>query len=114
MQTLKSAIQLKSEEGTRVGTFKVALRQLSEAYEITEAVFGIQNGKPSELEAGYLELDKEYNSVDEALDHIWQENHGVYVVSPEQVLTGTVRKTLSECKSTDNVLDISTLEMIHG
>ena len=101
MQTLKSAIQLKNEQCTRMGLFK------------TESVFGIYEGKPSELQSGYLELDKEYNSVNEALDHIWEDNHAVYVVSPEQVITGTFRKTLSECNSLKNVLDISTLEMIH-
>ena len=113
MQTLKSAIQLKGEQYTRMGLFKTALRNLSDSYEITESVFGIYGGKPAELEAGYLELDKEYNSIDEALDNIWEDNHAVYIVSPEQVLTGTVRKNLSECNSLKNVLDISTLEMIH-
>lgn len=113
MQTLKSAIQLKNEQYTRMGLFKTSLRKLSDAYEITESVFGIYEGKPSELQSGYLELDKEYNSVNEALDHIWDDNHAVYVVSPEQVITGTFRKTLSECNSLKNVLDISTLEMIH-
>ena len=114
MQTLKSAIQLKNEQCTRMGLFKTSLRKLSDAYEITESVFGLFGGKPAELQSGYLELDKEYNSIDEALDHIWEDNHAVYIVSPEQVLTGTVRKNLSECNSLKNVLDISTLEMIHG
>ena len=113
MQTLKSAIQLKNEQCTRMGLFKTSLRKLSDAYEITESVFGIFGGKPAELQSGYLELDKEYNSVDEALDHIWEDNHAVYIVSPEQVITGTVRRNLSECTSLKNVLDISTLEMIH-
>lgn len=113
MQTLKSAIQLKNEQYTRMGLFKTSLRKLSDAYEITESVFGIFGGKPAELQSGYLELAEEYNSVDEALDHIWEDDHAVYVVSPEQVITGTFRKTLSGCNSIKNVLDISTLEIIH-
>ena len=108
----KSTIQTTFEKGTELGLFKTSLRKLSESYEIVESVFGIVGEKPSELMGGFIELDKEYNSIDEALDHVYENTQGVYVVSPEQVITGKIRQTLSQCESTANVLDISTMKMV--
>lgn len=110
--TVKSAIQLANESSTRLSLLKEHVRHINDNYEIEEAVFGISCGKPADLKTGYLELEKEFDSVEEALKFMTRENQGVYIISPDQAAVGTLRENLSSCESTANVLDISSLEMI--
>lgn len=109
---IKSAIQIANEKGTVMGMFKTAVRNLNESYEVHEAVFGIINNRPYELEYGYMEVVKEFDNVDAALDNIYESNQCIYIVNPCQVFIGKHVNNLSDCSDMTNVLDISTLKMV--
>lgn len=109
---MKSAIQENNEKNNLLTKFKLSLIELCDAYIVEESVFGMVGGTPTELMSGYFEAEAEYNSLDDALTDMHELDECIYIVSPEQVLRGTYKSNLSECREDKPVVDIDTLEKI--
>lgn len=112
----KSKIQLMIESNARVYQLKNMVREFVEKYDTDNKIFGLSDGTPLELEKGYMEIESTYENLEDALDHINQENQCIQILGREKVgrtyRVGTV-KQLSECKINDfTVVDINKLREI--
>lgn len=107
----KSLIHAEIDRQKTVTAFKQYMRKMNEEYEIVEAVFGINGTVPSEAVSGYIDVKEEFSDIESALKKFSKLDDCLYVVSPEQVILGTLRPCLSECLAS-NIVDVSTLEKV--
>ena len=104
----KSLIQQIQESRSIISNFKRELIRLSKSYDIINAIFPVSESCLS-TKNGYLEMLKEYNSIQEALQDVESLDDCLYIVNPEQVILGKYKNSINECKQEINVLDCSTL-----
>lgn len=105
----KSTIQQIQEERNAVASFKKEVRRCTKAYDVTEAVFVVHSWNPK---SGYIDMKREFDSIEEALSEVKFTDDCLYVVSPEQVIVGKYKNTISECESSVNILDVSTKTVV--
>ena len=110
----KSKIQIVLEINERLHKLKDAVREFVMYYDTDNMIYGLENGKPTQLQKGFLSVEKTCENLEEALDTINSENGAIQILNRENngrvYRVGTI-KPLSECNINDNVVvDIKTLQ----
>lgn len=108
----KSIIQQIFEAFQLKNTFKIALEKLMDKYTIEDSVFLFKNGTLHEATEGYFEVEKEFDSLNEAISNCNVHTNGIRVTNNSKFTVGSIRKTISECNSEAQVFDLDRLENI--
>lgn len=107
----KSFIQLQVESIQERAKFANDINKILENYRITDGVFGVNNNNTYELSAGYFVAVKEFNSIDEAIKEMNQNNQAVRITEGKFIL-GDVYQQLSETPDDVDVFSIEFLENV--
>jgi len=108
MQT-KSNIQLVRENLAVRDTFKSNLQELMDKYLVEDSYFTPSRknlGKYDVNNKGYFVFEHEYNTFDEAISNL-TENNTIRIIENKRFQIGKVYEKLSEAKG-DRVIDITT------
>ena len=105
----KSIIQQEIERENIQESFKDGLNSIMDKYTIEDSVFGIVDGRVTEAVSGYFVEEKEYDSIDEAMNDFGK---AVRIQNNEKFTTGTIYKSIAKCPKDQKILDLDTLEYV--
>lgn len=90
------------------------LNDLMDEYIIEDAVFALKNNELYEVVEGFMAVDEEYETLDEAVANFdWKSpNSSIRITRNERFQIGHYYKFLTECGQSDHILDIDKLEDI--
>ena len=105
----RSIIQQQIERENIQESFKDGLNSIMDKYTIEDSVFGIVDGRVTEAVSGYFVEEKEYDSIDEAMNDFGK---AVRIQNNEKFTTGTIYKSIAKCPKDQKILDLDTLEYV--
>lgn len=107
----KSIIQQRIEELHKKDSFRIAIENLMEKYNIEDSVFAFRNDNMREVVEGYFVPDNSYTNIAEAISNCDVNTMAIRVIG-ENFQVGTVFTKISECDENKQVFDLQKLENI--
>jgi hypothetical protein len=107
----KSIIQQTIEKLHEKDSFRIAIENLMEKYNIEDSVFIFKNGNMREVVEGYFVTTNEYDNLAEAISDCDTYTMAIRVIG-ENFQVGKVFSKLSECDENNKVFDLQRLETI--
>lgn len=108
----KSIIQQTVESLKAKDSFRVAIENLMERYNIEDSVFVLKNGFLHEAVEGYFEVENTYDSIDKAVSECNINVMGIRIMNNKLFQTGKLHKSITECAPDKQVFDLDRLENI--
>ena len=105
----KSFIQQQVEAIEERARFANDINKILESYSIEDGVFGISRGNTYELSTGYFVPVQEFDSINEAIREMDQNNQAVRIVENKFIL-GNVYSALSEIEDGKKIFSIEFLD----
>lgn len=107
----KSIIQQTIEKLHEKDSFRIAIENLMEKYNIEDSVFIFKNGDMREVVEGYFVTDSDYTDLSEAISNCDPKTMAIRVIG-EKFQVGTVHSQLFECEQNKRIFDLQLLENI--
>lgn len=105
----KSQIQRRVDDIERISKLKTLVRGFVDKYDTDNMIFGLRNGKPDELVSGYMNIDREYQNLEDALSDISYTNQAVQILGREGARTYRVGRVLPIEQCNGTIVDIHSL-----
>ena len=105
--TQKSLIQTILERNTMIDHLKASILSLYETYTIKGNVFGIRQGHPCEIQAGYFVIESTSDNLQDAIREMKSIDDCIRVYE-DTFQTGSVNNYITECACDKTVIDIET------
>jgi hypothetical protein len=107
----KSIIQQTIEKLQTKDSFRIAIENLMEKYNIEDSVFIFKNGNMREVVEGYFATTAEYDNLAEAISDCDPYTMAIRVIG-ENFQVGTIHNSISECTNNSKVFDLQRLEIV--
>ena len=107
----KSIIQQTIEKLHEKDSFRIAIENLMEKYNIEDSVFVFKNGNMREVVEGYFTTEVDYTDLAEAISNCDTKTMAIRVIG-NNFQVGTVHTNISECPENKKVFDLQSLENI--
>lgn len=107
----KSIIQQTIEALQEKNSFRIAIENLMEKYNIEDSVFVFRNGNMREVVEGYFTIDANYTNLSEAISDCDVRTMGIRVTG-DNFQVGTIHSCISECENSKKVFDLQRLEVV--
>lgn len=105
----RSIIQQQIERENIQESFKNGLNNIMDKYTVENSVFGLVNGRVVEAVRGYFVEEKEYDSIDEAMNDFGK---AIRIQGNKKFITGTIYESIAKCPKDQKILDLDTLEYV--
>ncbi len=105
----RSIIQMQLDAIKERSVLNEHISSIMESYTITDAVFGLYEGKCGEITRGYFVPVKESDDLQECIRDIDLRSQGIRVIDNEKFILGNIFPALYECADEDHVFDIEFL-----
>ena len=105
----RSIIQMQLDAIKERSVLNEYISSIMESYTITDAVFGLYEGKCGEITRGYFVPVKESDDLQECIRDIDLRSQGIRVIDNEKFILGNIFPALYECADEDHVFDIEFL-----
>lgn len=107
----KSIIQQRIEALHEKDSFRIAVENLMEKYNIEDSVFVFRNGNMREAVEGYFVTESDHISLAEAISNCDPKTMAIRVTG-DKFQVGTVHNKISECSENKKIFDLRRLEYI--
>ena len=107
----KSIIQQTIERLHEKDSFRIAIENLMEKYNIEDSVFVFKKGNMREVVEGYFVTDSDYTNLADAISACDPQTMAIRVIG-ENFQVGTVHTKLCEFESNKRIFDLQVLENI--
>ena len=107
----KNIIQQTIEKLQEKNSFRIAIENLMEKYNIEDSVFVFRNGNMREVVEGYFATNTDYNNLSEAISDCDPRTMGIRVMG-DKFQVGTIHNRISECEENKKVFDLQRLENV--
>lgn len=107
----KNIIQQTIEKLHEKDSFRIAIENLMEKYNIEDSVFVFKNGNMREVVEGYFTTDNEYTELSEAISACDPYYMAIRVMG-NTFQVGTIHNCISECEENKKVFDLKRLEVV--
>lgn len=107
----KSIIQQKIEALHEKDSFRIAIENLMEKYNIEDSVFVFRNGNMREVVEGYFVTESDHIDLAEAISNCNPHTMAIRIMG-EKFQVGIVYNKISECSENKKILDLRRLEYI--
>lgn len=107
----KSIIQQAVEKLHEKDSFRIAIENLMEKYNIEDSVFIFKKGNMREVVEGYFVTDTDYTNLAEAISNCDPQTMAIRVIG-ENFQVGTIHSKLCDCPENKKIFDLQVLENI--
>ena len=107
----KSIIKQTVEKLNEKDSFRIAIENLMEKYNIEDSVFVFKKGNMREVVEGYFATENDYTDLSEAISNCDTQTMAIRVIG-EKFQVGTIYTKLCDCPEDKKIFDLQVLENI--